>query len=169
MKERAHGKKAAVTVITYKISGTFHHAISTAACFVFTTLKHTRSYFWSKSEAAKAESTKLHTKVPIKGQWGCRTNHSWSTHKPKSNSLFITLATVTLWTPPEVYLCRRYMRTYLWWSLSTFVVIHVPGKIYRRQLRSLLLCLCDDFWALVNSLVCRFCTGWAIFDWPLFI
>ena len=30
----------------------------------------------------------------------------------------------------------------------------VPGESYRRRLRSLLLCLCDVFRALINSLVC---------------
>ena len=30
----------------------------------------------------------------------------------------------------------------------------MPGQSYRRQLRSLLLCLCDVFRALINSLVC---------------
>ena len=29
----------------------------------------------------------------------------------------------------------------------------MPGESYRRRLRSLL-CLCDGFWALINSLVC---------------
>ena len=29
-----------------------------------------------------------------------------------------------------------------------------PGESYRRRLRSLLLCLCDVFGALMNSLVC---------------
>ena len=33
------------------------------------------------------------------------------------------------------------------------VFTHVPGESYRRRLRSLLLCLCDDFRALINSLV----------------
>jgi len=44
-KKKMKKKKAAVTVITYKINGTFHHVISTVACFVLTTSKHTRSYF----------------------------------------------------------------------------------------------------------------------------
>ena len=30
----------------------------------------------------------------------------------------------------------------------------MPGESYRKQLRSLLLCLCDSFQALINSLVC---------------
>ena len=30
----------------------------------------------------------------------------------------------------------------------------MPGESYRRRLRSLLLCLCDVFRALINSLVC---------------
>ena len=32
----------------------------------------------------------------------------------------------------------------------------MPGESYRRQLRSLLLCLCEGFRALINSLVCWF-------------
>ena len=34
----------------------------------------------------------------------------------------------------------------------------MPGESYRRRLESLLLCLIDVFWALINSLVCWFCT-----------
>ena len=34
----------------------------------------------------------------------------------------------------------------------------MPGESYRRRLRSFL-CLCDVFRALINSLVCWFCTG----------
>ena len=37
------------------------------------------------------------------------------------------------------------------------VFTRMPGESYRRQLRSLLLCLCDVFRALINSLVCWFC------------
>ena len=32
----------------------------------------------------------------------------------------------------------------------------IPGESYHRRLRSLLLYLCYVFWALINSLVCRF-------------
>ena len=35
----------------------------------------------------------------------------------------------------------------------------MPGESCRRRLRYLLLCLCDVFRALINSLVCWFCTG----------
>jgi len=35
----------------------------------------------------------------------------------------------------------------------------MPGKSYCRRLRSLLLYLCYVFWALINSLVCWFCTS----------
>ena len=35
----------------------------------------------------------------------------------------------------------------------------MPGESYRTRLRSLLLCLCDVFRALINSLVCWFCTS----------
>ena len=35
----------------------------------------------------------------------------------------------------------------------------MPGESYRRRLGSLLMCLCDVFRALINSLVCWFCTG----------
>ena len=33
----------------------------------------------------------------------------------------------------------------------------MPGESYHRWLSSLLLCLCDVFWVLINSLVCWFC------------
>ena len=33
------------------------------------------------------------------------------------------------------------------------VFIHMPGKSYHRRLRSLLLCLCEVFQALINSYV----------------
>ena len=47
-------------------------------------------------------------------------------------------------------------RTYLWWSLCTLYLLECQVRV-RRQLRSLLLCLCDLFWALISSLVCWFC------------
>jgi len=34
-----------------------------------------------------------------------------------------------------------------------------PSESYRRQIRSLYLCLCYEFRALINSLVCWFCTS----------
>ena len=34
------------------------------------------------------------------------------------------------------------------------VFTRMPGESYRRQLRSLLLCICYVFRALINSLVC---------------
>ena len=34
------------------------------------------------------------------------------------------------------------------------VFTRMPGESHRRRLRSLLLCLCDVFRALINSLVC---------------
>ena len=39
------------------------------------------------------------------------------------------------------------------------VFTHMPGEGYHRWLRSLLLCLCDVFQGLINSLVWWFCTG----------
>ena len=39
------------------------------------------------------------------------------------------------------------------------VSTRMPGESYRRRLRSLLLCLCDVFRALINSLVCWFRTS----------
>ena len=39
------------------------------------------------------------------------------------------------------------------------VFTRMTGETYRMRLRSLLLCLCDVFRALINSLVCRFCTS----------
>ena len=38
------------------------------------------------------------------------------------------------------------------------IFTHLPGESYRRRLGSLLLCLCGDFRAQINSLVCWFCT-----------
>ena len=38
------------------------------------------------------------------------------------------------------------------------VLTRMPGESYRRRLRSLLLCLCDVFQTLINSLVCCFDT-----------
>ena len=52
-----------------------------------------------------------------------------------------------------------------------FVFTRMPGECYRRRLRSLLLCLCDVFRALINSLVCcsatqalwgSFCFGFSL-------
>ena len=48
------------------------------------------------------------------------------------------------------------LRMYLWWSSCILFMYRVPGESYRRKLRSLLLCLCDVFRALINSLVCFF-------------
>ena len=45
--------------------------------------------------------------------------------------------------------------TDLWWSLQYLVFTCMPGKSYRRRLRSSL-CLCDVLRALINSLVCLF-------------
>ena len=42
---------------------------------------------------------------------------------------------------------------------TCLVFTHVPSASYHRKLRSLLLCLCDIFRALINSLVCWFCNG----------
>ena len=47
---------------------------------------------------------------------------------------------------------------YLWWSFIKKIT-HMPGEGYHRWLRSLLLCLCDIFQGLINSLVWWFCTG----------
>ena len=38
------------------------------------------------------------------------------------------------------------------------VFTRMPGESYHRGLRTLLLCLCDVFPALINSLVCRPCS-----------
>ena len=42
---------------------------------------------------------------------------------------------------------------------TNLVVTRLPGESYRGSLKSLLLCLCDVFPALINSLVCSFCTS----------
>ena len=39
------------------------------------------------------------------------------------------------------------------------VFTRMPGESYCRRLRSLLLCLCDVFRTLINSLICWFCTS----------
>ena len=69
--------------------------------------------------------------------------------------------------PGESYVPCIYMHAR--WELCTLYlhVCHVrvmylaftcmPGESYHRQVRSLLLCLCCVFQALINSLVCRFC------------
>ena len=44
-------------------------------------------------------------------------------------------------------------------TLTRNVFTRMPGKSYRRRLESLLLCLCDVFPAVTNSLECWFCTG----------
>ena len=41
-------------------------------------------------------------------------------------------------------------------EFMSFVFTGMPGKSYRRRLRSLLLCLCDVFLAQINSIVCWF-------------
>ena len=55
---------------------------------------------------------------------------------------------------------KRVLRMYLWWSSCTLYLLARQTRvtIYKR-LRSLLLCLCDVFRALINSLVCWFCTS----------
>ena len=42
----------------------------------------------------------------------------------------------------------------LWWSLWTLCLHARPGESYCKRHRSLLLCLCDVYGALINSLVC---------------
>ena len=54
-------------------------------------------------------------------------------------------------------------RMYLWWSLCT-LYLHACQASYHRRLRSLLLCLCYIFWALINSLVCWSHTEQRLFD-----
>ena len=56
---------------------------------------------------------------------------------------------------------HRNHKAYLGWaegvSLVEFMYLvfaRIPGESYRRRLRSLLLCLCDVFHVLINSLVC---------------
>ena len=48
---------------------------------------------------------------------------------------------------------------YLWWTLSLYIYLVFTPMPAERQLWSLLLCLCDVFQVLINSLVCWFCTG----------
>ena len=47
-------------------------------------------------------------------------------------------------------------RMYLWWSLCTLVFTCMPGKSYHRQIRSLLLHLCNVFQVLISSIVSWF-------------
>ena len=68
------------------------------------------------------------------------------------------------YVPLVEFMCLVFTRMYLWWSLcavyllvctsSGVYVPCTPGERYRRLLRILLLCLCDVFRALINSLVC---------------
>ena len=51
----------------------------------------------------------------------------------------------------------REVKVYLWWSLCALYLLECHKN--RRRLRSLFLCLCDVFRALVNSLVGWFCAG----------
>ena len=44
-------------------------------------------------------------------------------------------------------------------TLTRIVFTRMPGESCRRRLESLLLCLCDVFPAVTNSLECWFCTG----------
>ena len=89
---------------------------------------------------------------------------------------------------PLLSLCTLYLHAcqwellwmYLWCSLCTLylhacqvrvtvnvplmefmylVFTRMPGESYCRRLRSLLLCLCDVFRTLINSLICWFCTS----------
>ena len=83
---------------------------------------------------------------------------------------------------PCIYTHARWelLWMYLWWSLCTLylhaclvrvtvdvplvefmylVFTRMPGESYCRRLRSLLLCLCDVFRMLINSLICWFCTS----------
>ena len=61
------------------------------------------------------------------------------------------LPTVTLtWHASE------YRRTYILVGCVYLIFTSMPSKSYRRQLRSLLLHLCDIFQASINSLVCWF-------------
>ena len=48
---------------------------------------------------------------------------------------------------------------YPWWGLCTLYFTRMPGESYRRRLRSSLLYLSYVFQALINSLVCWFCTS----------
>ena len=56
-------------------------------------------------------------------------------------------------------LCTLYLEDVLLVKLMYLVFTRMPGESYRRWLRSLLLCLCYVFRALINSLVCWFCTS----------
>ena len=49
---------------------------------------------------------------------------------------------------------QRILRMYLWWSLCTFHLLASQLRVTVSDSRLLLLCLCDDFRALINSLVC---------------
>ena len=60
---------------------------------------------------------------------------------PATNSAF------PMFTPPVPLLLFVYL-----------VFTCMPGESYHRWLRSLL-CLCDSFWALINSLICWFYTS----------
>ena len=50
----------------------------------------------------------------------------------------------------------RHARVHVIVFIELIVFTCMPGENYHRHLRSLLLCLCDIFWVLMNSLVCWF-------------
>ena len=49
---------------------------------------------------------------------------------------------------------------WLWKNTTTKDLSRLPGESCHRQLRSLLLCSCDIFWVLINSLVCWLCRSY---------
>ena len=63
-----------------------------------------------------------------------------------------------IYTNARWELCTLYLHT-CQMSIMYLVFTQMPGESCHRQLKSLLLCLCCVFQALINSLVCQFCTS----------
>ena len=79
-------------------------------------------------------------------------------------SVLLFLRTNWNGTRPTVLAQNQHTREWIWGCTSGLVVFlylvftRMPGESYRRWLGSVLMCLCDGFWALINSLV-----GWFLF------
>ena len=66
-----------------------------------------------------------------------------------------TRSTRSLKSFPTLPLKEFPVKIYLWLSVcALYLFTRRPGESYRSRLRSLLLCLCDVFRQLINSLVC---------------
>ena len=141
--------------------------------------QHTRELINTRKASHKHDNDKDLTESPT-------VTLTWHACKYKVHKLhkrmYLWWSLCTLYTSGGVYLpCIPLVEfiylVYLWWSLFTLytsgavyvpciplvefmclVFTPMPGESCCRRLRSLLLCLCDVFRALVNSLLCSFVT-----------